>query len=690
MNDSSQSALDASANDDQQTVRNPLLRTLSSLTAVPWREVEPRVGQRVLSVITAMTQPRAGWHRAILLFVLAALLVLVSELMVALFLEGGSRGLRSRRAMAWVLNTSLVYSLFLALYAFTNRLKFALVFGSALLFVVTGSHIGKMRILNRALMPWDLLNWREIVALFPTMLTNINSVVVMLVLAALLVWSATLLVRRPEYPMALWARPIVLALAISLPLPLLHYRDLKLEPYLEKMRITNRVWDNALNVRRNGLLVSLVLNARSLLMKAPEGYSEVAVLRALESAGGESPTTVDRDDVVDGLDSVETDDRMDVILYMAESFWDPTQLGIPLSRDPMPFVRQAMKERTSGELIAPVFGGGTANTEFELLTGIPMAFMPGGSYPYQHHVHRPLPSLVSEFKEHGYRTVALHPFHKWFWSRETVYPFLGFDSSQFLDSFDNARRDGPYVSDEALVDRVLAELDSSSDPTFVFAITMSTHGPFDYEPVGEPLVSVEEGLSATAAKALSNFASAIARADAAFERLTSELEKRERPALVVFFGDHLPPLQAQGVFAESGYTENLQELGLTYAERMNSVPVLFWSSAPSKRETFRVSTNYLGPRVLESAGLQLNDYFRFIDELAEELPVLSTVQVSSSDGRRHSLQTLRDGDDALSRAVQSYELLGWDRLFGAGYSTGRPTTHASRVGTERVTTSELN
>ena len=124
---------------------------------------------------------------------------------------------------------------------------------------------------------------------------------------------------------------------------------------------------------------------------------------------------------------------------MDEAFSDPAVLGeVDANMDYMPFVhslQNGAENAITGKLHVSVKGGNTANTEFEFLTGNTMAFLPQGSVAYQQYIHEETQSLASYLKSLGYTTRAAHPYKASGWDRETVYPLLGFERADFIDSF---------------------------------------------------------------------------------------------------------------------------------------------------------------------------------------------------------------------------------------------------------------
>jgi phosphoglycerol transferase MdoB-like AlkP superfamily enzyme len=117
---------------------------------------------------------------------------------------------------------------------------------------------------------------------------------------------------------------------------------------------------------------------------------------------------------------------------MSEGFSFLSDAKFEASDDPLKNIKLLSAQYPSFTLISPTFAGNTSLVEYEVLTGLSNAFLPAGAIPFDHYLRRPTPSIASMLKKQGYQTVAVHPFHAWFWSRDRVYPHLGFDRVYFL------------------------------------------------------------------------------------------------------------------------------------------------------------------------------------------------------------------------------------------------------------------
>lgn len=251
--------------------------------------------------------------------------------------------------------------------------------------------------------------------------------------------------------------------------------------------------------------------------------------------------------------------RPDVVVVLSESFFDPTLLNRTAHVDPMPHLRQWIDAGHGGAMRSPTFGGGTILTEFEVLTGLPVAAFPGIGSPYAELEIADLPSLPRLLSRAGYRSVAVHGNSGGFYGRATAFRQMGFDAFLTVRDFPAGQaRDGLWPSDRAMTDLVLDRLGREGPPMFVLSISMENHGPHGtVAPVSDEAawnaIPLPEGLSDDAARQLRQTLYHLGNADAQFARLLASLQRRGRPFVLLFFGDHLPNLR--DAFAELGFVD---------------------------------------------------------------------------------------------------------------------------------------
>lgn len=404
---------------------------------------------------------------------------------------------------------------------------------------------------------------------------------------------------------------------------------------------------------RNGFTLNFLLSIRDSFVSAPEGYSVKAV---------EELEELYREDVSEA--SSTNTETPTVIVIMNESFAD---LGV-LSEDGLktnlpltPFFDSLQENTVRGYALASIFGAKTPNSEWEFQTGNSMAFLPGGSVVYQQYINSTPASIVSTFKNEGYTCVAMHPYYETGWSRDSVYPKLGFDESYFLDDFDQTKILRKYVTDEELYSKVIQRYENRGDgeKLYLFGVTMQNHGGYteDYDNFEEKYYK-----AGTSYTDVNQYLSLVHESDEALRYLVEYFEQVEEPVEIVFFGDHQPSLN-------SGFYQMMNGKGLsglTKAELQNlyKVPFAIWTNYESQeREVPITSLNFLSTLALQQAGMELPPYNRFLADMMEVVPAINSRGYYSLAGNGY--KHVEDAEGIEADWIARYELLQYNSMFDA-------------------------
>lgn len=384
------------------------------------------------------------------------------------------------------------------------------------------------------------------------------------------------------------------------------------------------------------------------LVSRPDGYSAER-LDEIESA-------------YQGTEGTQTPN---LIVIMNESFADLQAVGeFETNEDYMPYVHSLLagaENTVSGELLVSTFGGGTANTEFEFLTGSSMGFLPYGSSPYQMYVKAETPGLVSGLEAQGYRTVAVHPYLSTSWNRETVYENLGFDEQLYESDFPaDAERIRSYISDSADYQKIfeLYESKQPGEPLFVFNVTMQNHGGYD---PGDT-TNFETRIHLTGEyegryPQVDQFLSLIKYSDEAVEELIDYFAQVEEPTAIVFFGDHQP-----GV-TNAFYDELLGEAALSDEREPRQVklvtPFFIWANYDiAEAQDVQISANYLSAYMLKTLGCSTSAYDELRLAAYGQVPRLNNDGFYTADGTWYAISSA--GDNTL---LADYSIMQYAQLF---------------------------
>ena len=376
----------------------------------------------------------------------------------------------------------------------------------------------------------------------------------------------------------------------------------------------------------------------------------------------EKPEGFDRDEAASwetGYESAPDAADVNVVFVMNEAFSDILNEDVfvfPEGENPMEVYNTLAEGENAwaGHIVVPYFAGGTADTEFDVASGMQTNLLnpAAPSLTAFRTVNRDLDSIFRVFGADGYTSCFMHPGQSWFYNRENVYDWFGADESFFVEDFD-AEYKGSWVTDESVLRELVSRFEEKSAGgglDFTYAVTIQNHMSYTAEKYGDyvcPEVETTAELSPEIQTAVNVYAEGIRDANAMLEDLTEFYSAQDEPVLLVFFGDHLPYLGDN----RQGYAE----LGLPAANVAGgedpfaayTAPVLFWcNDAAAEALDFanaiealdlpadgRISACYLGAAVLELTGRgEVSPWFAFLNEMRRELPVLHNGYYESADG----------------------------------------------------------
>lgn len=376
----------------------------------------------------------------------------------------------------------------------------------------------------------------------------------------------------------------------------------------------------------------------------------------------EKPEGFDRDEAASwetGYESAPDAADVNVVFVMNEAFSDILNEDVfvfPEGENPMEVYNTLAEGENAwaGHIVVPYFAGGTADTEFDVVSGMQTNLLnpAAPSLTAFRTVNRDLDSIFRVFGADGYTSCFMHPGQSWFYNRENVYDWFGADESFFVEDFD-AEYKGSWVTDESVLRELVSRFEEKSAGgglDFTYAVTIQNHMSYTAEKYGDyvcPEVETTAELSPEIQTAVNVYAEGIRDANAMLEDLTEFYSEQSESVLLVFFGDHLPYLGDN----RQGYAElGLPAASVTGGEdpfAAYTAPVLFWcNDAAAEALDFanaiealdlpadgRISACYLGAAVLELTGRgEVSPWFAFLNEMRRELPVLHNGYYESADG----------------------------------------------------------
>lgn len=233
-----------------------------------------------------------------------------------------------------------------------------------------------------------------------------------------------------------------------------------------------------------------------------------------------------------------------LVAVQSESFVDVRKWGVDISPEVLAHFDALNLEAVSrGQLQTPAWGANTVRTEFAFLSGLPPGRLGVHRFnPYRRLARRSVATLANLLRERGYRTVCVHPYPASFYGRDRLFAGLGFDRFLDIHHFSEAAKNGPYISDAAVAEKVCALLaEEGAGPLFVFVITMENHGPLHWEKV-EPgdIERLFTKPPPTGCEDLTVYLRHLANADRMAGTIANHMRVMDHPAWLCWFGDHVP------------------------------------------------------------------------------------------------------------------------------------------------------
>lgn len=417
------------------------------------------------------------------------------------------------------------------------------------------------------------------------------------------------------------------------------------------MHVTVNTFRPIKSYRKNGCVLTFMRSIQLMIIHKPDGYSanaaeEIAAPYRSETSSGNAKTP-------------------NVIAIMDEAFADLQAVGdFRTSEDVMPFYHSLTKNTVKGFSYVSVFGGQTANTEFEFLTGLSKTFVPASATPYQLYIKSLLPGLTTHLGNQDYQgMLAFHPFRANGYNRDHVYPNLGFSDFISLKDLDVSASDKirNFVSDAAdfqvIIDQYEQAKKKSNAPFYLFNVTMQNHSGYDqdFDNLDMP-ISIEEKCDDPELKRYLNL---IHHSDTALKSLIEHFSKQKDPTVIVFFGDHEPGLSNEVYSKILG--KNVEKLSAEENMNLYKTPFLIWANYDiEEQENVNISMNYLSTLMLESTGMKLSPFNQFLLDIHKQIPVLTTNGYFGEDGSYYSL---KDESSPYYESLRKYQILQYNDLF---------------------------
>lgn len=487
------------------------------------------------------------------------------------------------RPWVFLYNAFLIFTTSMIVYLFRRRTLVRLIVGAfwLILGIVNGV------ILANRVTPFtgpDLKLLSDATKIMDKYLSPGMLVMVIALLAVLLLFFVWLWVKGPKFKGKIrWAVNISLIIGTIV----LFWGATRVA--LDKRVLSNYFGNIAFAYQDYGYPYCLSVTIFDTGISEPNGYSEALIDDIIKSEGDVKDTQMEK--------------QPNIIFVQLESFFDPELVNfLNISEDPIPNFRKMMNEYSSGYFRVPSIGAGTANTEFETISGMSLRYFGPGEYPYKTILKETTcESAPFVLKNLGYSTHAIHNNEANFYSRKSVFPMLGFDSftsEEYMPDISDITETG-WVKDYILTDEIIKCLDSSQGPDYVYTISVQGHGDYPTEPVlDNPKITV----TGAEEKEKNNYSweyyvNQIHEMDQFIKQLTDTLSDYPEPVVLVLYGDHLPTMGLE-----------IQDVANRYLFQTQYV---MWDNMGLEKKDKNLSAYQMAAEVFNRIGIHDGTVFRY-------------------------------------------------------------------------------
>ena len=357
---------------------------------------------------------------------------------------------------------------------------------------------------------------------------------------------------------------------------------------LDKGIVTTNFFDIRARYMDYGFSYSFLNSIVNNGVKKPTSYSKSS-MGDLEYALGDTDSVSSFASTIDANDSgSQTNIEPNIIMIQLESFIDPLWIKtIDFNEDPIPNFRNIVNNYTSGLLTIPGLGGGTANSEFEVITGFSSGLFGAGEFPFNTLLSSDTsPSLAYYLKNLGYSSHALHNNDATFYSRYKAYKNLGFNSFTPIESMPNmARTPMGWAKDTYLTYEIEKLLSSTDTSDLIFAISVQGHGSYPNSPLEDSVIKASSDTEISNLNSIEYYVNQLHEMDKFIGELIDMVNSLNEPSIIVFYGDHHPAIDVK---AEDFVTNSLY-----------TTPYAIWNNIGLEKESINLKAYELSSYIIK-------------------------------------------------------------------------------------------
>ncbi|MEA4972554.1 MAG: LTA synthase family protein [Candidatus Metalachnospira sp.] len=562
------------------------------------------------------------------------------------YLSPGSMGMflnfSFREPVMLLLNYIPVILIMLLMYFITGNSIFSSIFSAALFSAFSFTNRMKIEMRQDPLVPSDLTVFGEVksvVSKFDPFYVRIG---ISVILVFVLLFIVSLVVFGKNDALAFKNRIIGITACTAATAVLFSSAYSSKEIY-DNFQVDGNTYFKVNHYISKGFLYSFIYDINNLKVGKPDGYNSAEF---------------DEIDMDADYSEYEKTSKPNIVMIMSESFSDVSNsdnISFDGYENPLAYYNDFVSrdDVISGHIVVPNFGGGTSDTEFDVLTACSTRYINSSQMSYNI-LSSKLESIPNLLKNIGYDTLAIHPGYGWFYNRINVYNYLGFDNFQYLEtSFDPSKQNkGGYISDAATTESIIHNFEKhteeSDSPLFEFCVTIQNHGPYGDKYGDLPAnFSTDVPLSSAEKTIYTGYYQGITDADAQVEALVKYFEASDEPVVLVFFGDHLPGF-SNGTTYFSQFRNDI-DLNGTIDQQLKAyeTPYFIWANKAARETTdfdknaesldlplnHNISSSFLGAAVMDLLDLgNISPFISYANEIRKTIPIAAGNIVMTQNG----------------------------------------------------------
>ena len=572
------------------------------------------------------------------------------------------------RPRVFFYNVLLLYLVLLALWAIFGRPAVAVGLVWIFEIVIGYIHINKVATRAYPLLPEDFQlagaanSLTKFIDIWPLLRLILACVIVVIITTIfILKGEKNLYLRNPKKSKKFSERYLINFRFILLALSILGFMSLTEfvrnnsgERYedIKFLRTTFTAWNQTRNYDENGFIVGFLYNLQKLKMTEPEDYSEEYIANI-----GQRYSAIAETKNENRINPAEED--VSIVVILNESFFDPNvewqnrRFGDYYQHtggEITPNLRRIQSKYPSGYMYSTDYGGGTANIEFETMTGLSNYWL--NTVPYTAIIPKlnSVPSIASIMKKENYETMAIHPFNGGMYKRNISLGKEGFDSFVTEIEMDYTEHDGAseYINDQSAYRQTIDALKASENNQVIALITMQNHTPYhDWIYENRNYTVTNSNIDEETRGHIETYYQSLHNSDAYLGEFIDSLEKIDKKVVVLFFGDH-----SAGLFDIVNENEDKKVRDLA-----RLTPYFVYTNYDANFKTTELPTttpNCMVNSMFDTLNWQKNPRYYLVGDVCEEMPILAA--------------TYFDGNDFIeTETLRKYRLLIYDLMGGHSY-----------------------